>query len=389
MARIAAGVPGRHHLVTSEVCPESATDPTVGVFESVVATGGSLSGFGWSNSVAVADAVRLLNPDVVHFHGGPLGSLSLARVAPHGCPAVVSLYLWSRVEPRVVRYPRRWVELLRAPALAPRTWVFTALPTSFVMRVLQRSGMCALLVHDRVAYGRAAGCAVPAVMVDGIVSAREMLPAPDGLRFVFAGRAEFSRGADVLADAVALLRGRGVDVSAEFFLLGSRSTDAVLARLDRPGCSVHVGPRSLPEVFAGATAVVLPFRFDSTTLTPNMVAAEAMSFGVPVVGSDVACLRGIVEHGVNGLLVGRDNPGELADMLLSLSDRGLLERLKAAAFTEVMSRWESHSVVSYAAWAYRQAVMSAGRFVDAAPGRHQVAPGQVAPGQVAPGRVGL
>ncbi len=43
---------------------------------------------------------------------------------------------------------------------------------------------------------------------------------------------------------------------------------------------------------------------------------EAMSAGLPVVGTDVRGIHDVVTHGITGLLVPSNNPGKLAEALL-------------------------------------------------------------------------
>ena len=60
-----------------------------------------------------------------------------------------------------------------------------------------------------------------------------------------------------------------------------------------------------------ADVLVHPARWEAF----GMAVAEAMWRGLPVIASDVAALPELVRHGVNGLLVPPDSPGELAQAL--------------------------------------------------------------------------
>jgi len=65
-----------------------------------------------------------------------------------------------------------------------------------------------------------------------------------------------------------------------------------------------------------------------------MVALEAISAGVPVVGSDVAAVREVIRDGVEGLLAEPDDPAAWVDRVLDLaSSREKWAELSANAVT--------------------------------------------------------
>ena len=67
----------------------------------------------------------------------------------------------------------------------------------------------------------------------------------------------------------------------------------------------------MPDLLAELAAAQVgtwPFKFDYTTSPPAMAVAEAMSVGLPVVATDVACVRAVLEPGVNGLSCPRPTP---------------------------------------------------------------------------------
>jgi glycosyltransferase involved in cell wall biosynthesis len=81
---------------------------------------------------------------------------------------------------------------------------------------------------------------------------------------------------------------------------------------------------SLATFYQAADVLVLP----SLSEAFGHVVTEAMSFGKPVIGSDVGGISLQVSNGVNGFLVPPGNPQELANRLKQLlSDDSLRERL--------------------------------------------------------------
>jgi len=79
---------------------------------------------------------------------------------------------------------------------------------------------------------------------------------------------------------------------------------------------------------------------------------EAMSAGLPVVGTDVDGIRDLVEHGVTGLLVAPDDPRALAEALDALSHdpearRRMGEAARAAASRLTVERMCAETTAVY------------------------------------------
>lgn len=349
VATIASRVPGEHVLVCSG--RKGGGDE---VFSAVVETGEDLWGFGWRDRSAIADAVRRHAPDLIHFHGGPIGAATMSMGWTLGVPSVASIYGWPTVTRRSWGRGVRAGHLRRTPVLSPRSFGNTLAPAVALGASLRHSGVRVVLTPDREIGESLAHQAIPVGTFRGITPARprhERRATPG--RFVFAGRAELTRGPDLLARAIGRLRAEGREVSADFFFLGTRDEQMVAAAASVPGCTVSVGGTDLVREMDDAVAVVLPFRFDTTTLSPAMVATEAMSCGVPIVGGDVRCLRSAVDHDRTGLLVAPNDVAALSAALARLHDDGALAtRLGAAARDEIERRWRHSSIVELAEWAY-------------------------------------
>ena len=87
--------------------------------------------------------------------------------------------------------------------------------------------------------------------------------------------------------------------------------------------SGYVDAADVPALFAGADALVLPYR--AGTATQNV--ALAHSFGLPVVASDIPALAAHVRDGVDGLLARPDDAGDLGRALRELYRSGRLAEL--------------------------------------------------------------
>jgi glycosyltransferase involved in cell wall biosynthesis len=74
---------------------------------------------------------------------------------------------------------------------------------------------------------------------------------------------------------------------------------------------------------------------------------EAMAAGVPSVATDVGGMPEIMRHGVDGLLVPRQDPPKLAEAFKALaSDEGLRARMGAAAKTRAEAEYRLDQTVA-------------------------------------------
>lgn len=157
-------------------------------------------------------------------------------------------------------------------------------------------------------------------------------------RILSVGRYVEKKGFDILIDACAVLRDRGVGFSCE--IIGGGPLQDVLERLVRDRGlkdSVRIlGPRSQDEVrhaLAEAQLFALACQPDPEGGSDNLptVIAEAMFAGVPCISTNLAGVPEMIEDGVNGLLVPPRNASALADGLERLLiDRKLSDRLATA-----------------------------------------------------------
>lgn len=82
--------------------------------------------------------------------------------------------------------------------------------------------------------------------------------------------------------------------------------------------------------YAGSDLLVMPSTYEGF----GIVYLEAMSFGLPAVGTTAGGAREIIQDGENGLLVPPDDPAALARCLTMLhEDRNLLDQMSASART--------------------------------------------------------
>lgn len=326
-------VPGEHSLVTARLHDGAAA------FASVSELGGAMETFPLRRGEALQDALAQQRPDVVHVHGGALAPLLAAGSAIREYPNVMTMYAWPRIPPisqlRAGGVRAAW----RSNVLRPRVAATTVLPRAAVRSALGRAGTSVVLTPDPAVRQRLPG--------RGSVS---VLPLPSGApedsrraRFgsakpvvVFAGRAESVRGVDTLIDAFPKVLEHIPGATLKLLLIPRPELEALTQRVAAAGISDSVVMVTEPvddllAELADAQVGAWPFKFDYTTSPPAMAVAEALSVGLPVVATDVGCVRAVVEPGVSGEAVAPGDASALAAALLRLlTDRPVWERMSAA-----------------------------------------------------------
>jgi glycosyltransferase involved in cell wall biosynthesis len=172
---------------------------------------------------------------------------------------------------------------------------------------------------------------------------------PERFRVVSVGRRVAKKGFDVVVDAVAELRDRGVDV--ELVIAGEPGPEdaAVAERVAAHGLGDAVevlgqlDQASLLALYRGASAFTLGCRVvpsGDRDGIPNVM-VEAMAAGLPVVATAVSGIPELVDDGRNGLLVPPDDASAMADALWRVAkDPELAAALATAGRTTVSERFD-------------------------------------------------
>lgn len=170
--------------------------------------------------------------------------------------------------------------------------------------------------------------------------------AGDAFHVAMVGRLSPRKGVDVLLEAIALLRARGVDaslsVAGSIFPGYEWYEDELRERAARPDLAGHVEllgyVRPTWPVLEEADAVVVPSRAEPFGNT----AVEAMHAARPLVASRVQGLAEVVTDRVTGLLVPPEDPQALAGALGRIAgDASLAASLAAAGRREAEERFST------------------------------------------------
>lgn len=201
---------------------------------------------------------------------------------------------------------------------------------------------------------------------------------PSGARFIlYVGRLEEEKGVpylleafaslDEFRDAVLVLAGVGS---------GSDALQAAASRLgvsDRVKFTGYIAPADTASYYAAAWAFVLPSVTTATDKeTWGLVVNEAFNQGLPVIATDAvgAAAGGLVEDGVNGLIVPERNPGALAAAMRTLlSDPAMRSRMSLAARAKI-AHWDQPDAAELIERALRFAVRGKGAGAVSPSGGH-------------------
>lgn len=347
-------VPAEHHLITTHVVDGGHA------FSTVQELGGGVETFPLGRSDAFAAALASIRPDLVHLHAGALGPLLALHPALRPYPKVLTAYAWPTLPG-----PRAWrratlAEMRASNVLRPRVAVTTVLPVRLAAEALRRSGTTTVLTPDPRVVDRL-------VRHRGVTVIRYACGAPEDDRrarfgterptIVFAGRAETVRGLDTLVAAFRRVRGKVPNARLRLLLIPRPELPVILAQAGSSSAAIEVVTEPVSDLlgeFAAAQVGAWPFKFDYTTSPPAMALVEAMAVGLPVVGTDVACVRAVLEPGVNGLSVPPADPAALADaLIILLTDENAWRRYARAGLDSARERmgWDRAAAAAETAYA--------------------------------------
>jgi glycosyltransferase involved in cell wall biosynthesis len=158
-------------------------------------------------------------------------------------------------------------------------------------------------------------------------------------RILTVGRLVPEKGAPVLVDAVARLRGAGIPAVLTVVGAGpltDQLSEQVRARglTDVVCLAGPVGQEALPDLYRAADVFCLPSFAEGLPV----VLMEAMACGRPVVTTAIAGIPELVVHGSTGLVVPAGRADLIADALAEISERpDLGRRLGEAARAAVLA----------------------------------------------------
>jgi glycosyltransferase involved in cell wall biosynthesis len=279
--------------------------------------------------------------DIIHVHWPVPHVLFgwLARRASSGRPSLVTS--WYGAELHLVKSSLPWL----------RGFVRWALRTSDA--VVAISTYTARGIAD---FAKVTVRVIPYTVGFSETAASQRIPSDGVFRILFVGRLVKRKGVNHLIEAVQRLP---AGLRARLTVIGDGPERAALADQvkaggleDRVNFRGRVADADLKESYSASDVFVLPSIVDPQGDTEGLgvVLLEAMTYGVPVVGSDIGGITDIIENGESGLLVPPADADQLARALERLAlDPALAARLGAAGerrvraefgWPEIMRKWD-------------------------------------------------
>ncbi len=287
--------------------------------------------------VAAWRLARRRRPEVVHVHWAmPHALFGWAARAACGARIVTTFYGVELRWTKTALGPLKWL-LVRAARTSDRV---VAISQDTAAAVRQLAGVEAEVIP----YGIGLVPETPAQ------PGQELQRSGRPFTALFVGRLVERKGVDVLLDAAARLAPRlGIRVvvvgeGPERGRLEAHATNRGLTGVIQ--FRGRIPPAELAQVYASASVCVLPAVVDSRGDTEGLgvVLLEAMSCGVPVIGSEIGGITDIITDGETGLLVPPADAAALAGAIERLArDPGLARRLGEAGARRMREQfsWEA------------------------------------------------
>jgi phosphatidylinositol alpha-mannosyltransferase len=256
---------------------------------------------------ALRRELRAFAPDVVHLHEPVAPVIGWDALTSADAPLVGTFHCYSESRP-----PHYVAALIGARRKLNRLHLRLA-----VSEAAAWTGRRFYGGHYRIVPN---GVVLPGT---GVPRPRRRAPG-EPLRIVFVGQTVERKGLPVLLRAFEALRGQ---VPAELTIVGATQDEIAPLLVDGGGVTAfgRVDDAARQAALIEADVLCAPSLGGESF---GMVLTEAFAAGRPVVASDIAGYRDVVEHGADGLLVPRGDATRLAETLRDLAlDPELTARL--------------------------------------------------------------
>lgn len=251
-------------------------------------------------TIALSKTLYKQRPDIVHLHSTFAGLFG----------RTVLFFMLPFYKPTVIYCPHGWGFIMDGGKLKKRTF-------SLIERFLTKITDTVICVsnfekNSALSHGFSEQ---KIVVINNCVEQPKLVKTVntfdnDVVNLLYVGRFDYAKGFDILVDTMAQLEGLPFRLTAIGDTVQGGPPPKKLGNIDYAG---WLPPSELANYFANADVLIMPSRWESF----GLVAAEAHSYGLPVIASRCCSLPEVVEEGVTGFLFEPGASLELVNILKS------------------------------------------------------------------------
>lgn len=303
----------------------------------------------------VISVVREQKIDLILIRDLPLGPMAYFAGRRTGVPVLMDMaenYPAMLEDTWTFRGPSPTDYLLKNPALLRKMerWLFPKLDGILVVSEASQHRVQSLTNPQMPVFivGNTPRIAATHSDAGGSIPLVQMLRNRNGIKLIYVGGMEETRGLDIVVRAIPHLKGKLADFL--FVVVGKGSSEQKLKRLaGELGVENHLyladwmDRKYVPSIVAACDLCIVPHYVTEHTDTtiPNKI-FDYMLQKKPVLVSHARSLRDIVERSGCGKVYQDKDPAALAQAILELRDASLRSKLGEAGFAAVQNQynWE-------------------------------------------------
>lgn len=249
-------------------------------------------------TIALSKALYVHRPDIVHLHSTFAGL----------CGRAVLFFMLPFYRPKIIYCPHGWAFIMDGGRIKKQTF---ALIERLLIKITD-TVICVSTFEKESALSHGFSKEKIIVINNCVEPPQEIKTAGnidlDTVNLLYVGRFDHAKGFDILVEAMTQLEGLPFRLTAVGDTVQGGPPPKKLNNINYVG---WLPPSELAKYFSSANVLIMPSRWESF----GLVAAEAHSYGLPVIASRCCSLPEVVEEGVTGFLFEPGSSNELVTLL--------------------------------------------------------------------------